>query len=79
VSRRPSGSRRRDREQPGRAEDGGGRGAIRPLLAQGGLLIGVFAVVALVAKLAGAANLGVAFGIGQVAFAIALLLVLLRT
>ena len=79
MSRRRSGSRRRHREQPGRAEDGGGRWAFRPLLAQGGLLIGIFAVVALVAELAGTANLGVALGIGQVAFAIALLLVLLRT
>jgi hypothetical protein len=38
----------------------------------------VFAIVATVAELAGAANLGVALGIGQVAFAIAATYVLLR-
>jgi hypothetical protein len=42
------------------------------------VLIAVFAVTAAVAELAGAANLGVALGIGQVAFAIALVVVLLR-
>ncbi len=36
-----------------------------------GVAIGVFAVVTLVAWAAGAANLGVALGIGQVAFAVA--------
>ena len=43
-----------------------------------GILIAVFAVTAAVAELAGAANLGVALGVGQVAFAIALVVVLLR-
>jgi uncharacterized membrane protein YhdT len=38
----------------------------------------VFAVVVLVAELAGAANLGVAFGVGQIAFAIAVIYLLLR-
>lgn len=37
----------------------------------------VFAVVSLVAELAGAANLGVAFGIGQIAFAVTAVWVLL--
>jgi hypothetical protein len=41
-------------------------------------LVAVFAVTAGVAKLAGAANLGVALGIGQIAFAVALVVVLLR-
>lgn len=36
-----------------------------------------FAVTALIAELAGAANLGVAFGVGQVAFAAAAVYVLL--
>ena len=36
-----------------------------------------FAVVSLIAELAGAANLGVAFGIGQIAFALAAVWVLL--
>jgi len=37
-----------------------------------------FAVVAVIAELAGAANLGVAFGIGQIAFAAAAVYVLMR-
>jgi hypothetical protein len=41
------------------------------LAAQLGILVAVFAVAVLIAELAGAANLGVAFGIGQIAFAIA--------
>ncbi len=42
------------------------------------LLAVVFGVVVLVAELAGAANLGVALGIGQIAFAIAVVYLLLR-
>ena len=38
----------------------------------------VFAAVALLAELAGAANLGVAFGVGQIAFAAAAVFVLLK-
>ena len=38
----------------------------------------VFAVAALLAELAGAANLGVAFGVGQIAFAAAAVFVLLK-
>jgi hypothetical protein len=38
----------------------------------------VFGVTVLVAELAGAANLGVALGIGQIAFAIAVVYLLLR-
>jgi uncharacterized membrane protein HdeD (DUF308 family) len=41
-------------------------------------LVAVFAVVVLVAELAGAANLGVALGIGQIAFAIAAVYLLVR-
>ena len=37
-----------------------------------------FALVALLAELGGAANLGVAFGIGQIAFAAAAVFVLLK-
>jgi hypothetical protein len=40
------------------------------LAAQLGISIGVFAVATLIAELAGAANLGVALGVGQIAFAI---------
>jgi hypothetical protein len=39
--------------------------------AQLGILVGAFAVAVLIAELAGAANLGVAFGVGQIAFALA--------
>jgi uncharacterized membrane protein HdeD (DUF308 family) len=42
------------------------------------LLVAVFAVVVLVAELAGAANLGVALGVGQIAFAIAVVYLLVR-
>jgi hypothetical protein len=42
------------------------------------VLVGVFAVAVGVAELAGAADLGVALGIGQIAFAMALVLILLR-
>lgn len=48
------------------------------LTAQVGLLAGVFAVTTAIAELAGAANLGTAMGIGQIAFAIALVWLLLR-
>lgn len=46
--------------------------------AQVGILVAVFAVVSLIAELAGAANLGVAFGIGQIFFAIALVIVIVK-
>jgi hypothetical protein len=42
------------------------------------LLFGVFAAVSAIAKLAGAANLGTALGIGQIAFALALVALLVR-
>jgi hypothetical protein len=62
----------------------GGRSAPRPAAPTWGLglqlafLAVVFAVVVLVAELAGAANLGVALGVGQIAFAIAVIYLLLR-
>ena len=49
-----------------------------PLAGQVALLAAVFAVTTLVAELVGAANLGTAMGIGQVAFAIVLLLLIVR-
>jgi hypothetical protein len=55
-----------------------GRRPWRGIAVDVAVLIAVFAVTAAVAELAGAANLGVALGIGQVAFAIALVVVLLR-
>jgi hypothetical protein len=48
------------------------------LLAQVGILAAVFAATVLIAELAGAANLGVSLGIGQVAFAIVLMVMLIR-
>jgi hypothetical protein len=48
------------------------------LTADFGIAIGAFAGVALIAELAGAANLGVALGVGQVAFIAAVAWVLLR-
>jgi hypothetical protein len=41
-------------------------------------LVAVVAVVTLIAELAGAANLGVALGAGQVAFAVAVIYLLVR-
>jgi hypothetical protein len=46
--------------------------------AQVALLVAVFAGTTAVAELAGAANLGTALGFGQIAFAIALVALLLR-
>jgi hypothetical protein len=48
------------------------------LAVQIAFLAGVFGVVVLIAELAGAANLGVAVGVGQIAFAIAVIFLLLR-
>ena len=45
---------------------------------QAALLLAVFAVTTAIAALAGAANLGTAMGIGQIAFAIELVALLLR-
>jgi hypothetical protein len=51
---------------------------VRRFVAQALGLIAVFAAATGVAELAGAANLGVAIGIGQIAFALALVVLLLR-
>ncbi len=45
---------------------------------QAALLLGVFASTTALSLLAGAANLGAAMGIGQIAFAIVLVWLLLR-
>jgi hypothetical protein len=47
-------------------------------LSRAALLIAVFAAATGIAELAGAANLGTALGVGQIAFAIALVVLLLR-
>lgn len=49
------------------------------LLAQIGLLVAVFAAATAVAELAGAANLGTALTFGQIAFALAVVTLLLRS
>jgi hypothetical protein len=49
---------------------------VNRLPAQAAVLVGVFMLATLVAELAGAANLGVAVGVGQVAFAMALVFLL---
>ena len=46
--------------------------------AKAGILVAVFAAGVGVAEVAGAADLGTAFGVGQVAFAVALIVLLLR-
>jgi hypothetical protein len=51
---------------------------MRGFLGQAAALLAVFALAVAVAELAGAANLGVAFGIGQIAFALGLAALLLR-
>ena len=79
--------------ETGRAGEaaGGGRGESRQAAAasrraasgwslgfQLAFLVAVFGVVVLLAELAGAANLGVALGVGQIAFAIAVIYLLVR-
>jgi len=48
------------------------------LPAQAAVLLGVFAATTAIALVAGAANLGTAMGIGQIAFAIVLVWLLLK-
>jgi hypothetical protein len=77
-------SRRRERAgEPPPREAGGGAPGRRPprlpFLAQAGILVAVFAVGTLVAELFGAANLGVALGVGQICFAIALVVIIVKT
>ena len=90
MSRRKE--RRRGGEGAPRRPSGGGpgtAGSARPtrmepeeprwgLAAQVGLLVAVFAIAAVIAELAGAANLGVALGVGQVAFAVVVVWLLAR-
>jgi hypothetical protein len=88
VSRRRPGERAADGErQPDprksgtgsrRAPDGRPGGFASTLRGQLVILAVVFALAVLVAELAGAANLGVAFGVGQIAFAIAVVYLLLK-
>lgn len=63
---------------PSAARRAGSSGAGWGLGVQIVFVAAVFGVAVLVAELAGAANLGVALGVGQVAFAIAVVYVLMR-
>ena len=64
---------RREREPPRRA-GGGGSKLIRDLL----VAVAAFAVGVGLAELFGAANLGVAFGVGQVVFGVVVVALLIR-
>jgi hypothetical protein len=80
MSRR---ARRREDEAPAERAAGDQAptprgGALQGTLRDVAILAAVFAVAVGVAELAGAANLGVAFGVGQVAFATALAVLLSR-
>ena len=79
-----SGRQAAGREAPER-QAAGPPGAERPAPRPGfparffvhaAILIAVFAIVSAIAELAGAANLGVSLGIGSIAFAIALVAVI---
>jgi len=76
--------RRRRAETPAEppAESGrpteAGRPAGRAILLDIVILAAVFGIAVGVAELAGAANLGVSFGVGQLCFALALIVVLTR-
>lgn len=78
------GARTAKQQEHGSAKDRRGAERHEPerqgpgLLAQIGLLVGVFLVVTAIAEVAGASSLGVAAAIGQMAFAIALVAVILR-
>ena len=64
--------------QAAAAQPDRGRAAGMGLPAQLALLTAVFGITVGVAELAGAANLGVSFGIGQVVFTAVLLVLLIR-
>ena len=68
----------RDEAGVSRREAGADRAGRPTLATQIGLLVAVFAVAVGIAKLAGAANLGVAFGIGQIAFALSAVYLLVK-
>ena len=71
AQRRPEGAAERGPERPA-------GGPLSSLGVQLVLLAVVFVLAVLVAELFGAANLGVAFGVGQIAFAIAVVYLILR-
>jgi hypothetical protein len=76
--RDPEAARRKRAAEPAPAAEPRERSDDWSLGVQIAFLVVFFAVVVLVAELAGAANLGVALGIGQIAFAIAVVYLLVR-
>jgi hypothetical protein len=84
VSRRRAGAAGHESERGGGEgeREGGATGGRSPpgrgLLAQVAILAAAFGLGVGVAELAGAANLGVALGVGQIVFAAALAYVLLE-
>ena len=74
----PSSEPRRAGPPSERGPSTASRSSPRRLALDLGILAAVFGATVAIAELAGAANLGVAIGVGQVAFAIALVGLLLR-
>ena len=70
-------SRRRQREDADAPRTGDGRGS--EIVRDVAILAAAFGIGVGVAELAGAANLGVAFGVGQVVFVLTLIALLART
>jgi hypothetical protein len=75
--RRPGAGTEPGVSRPGKGRSGEPRPS-RRLLIDIGILAAVFAATVGIAELAGAANLGVAIGVGQVTFALVLVALLLR-
>lgn len=75
ADERQAGERQAD-EPPGSARPAPRPGFPARFLTHAAILMAVFAIVSAIAELAGAANLGVALGIGTIAFAIALVAVI---
>ena len=80
MSRRKQSSQGRATAEPAGAggENEVQRSSLRGLALDVAVLVVVFAITAGVAELAGAANLGVALGVGQIAFAVVLVVLLAR-
>ena len=85
AAARAAGGRQADERQADERQAGEPPGSARPaprpgfparFLTHAAILMAVFAIVSAIAELAGAANLGVALGIGTIAFAIALVAVI---
>jgi hypothetical protein len=78
MSRRRKPDARRDAPHAGSPEPGADRRRTRGILRDVAVLVLAFGAGVGVAELFGAANLGVAFGVGQIVFAIAVVVLLTR-